>query len=113
MSAEDGGGSACANADTVATLVQLYNAAAAANKLGRKTRAVELYERAAAAAEASSLPRDSLITAVLLDQAVLCRGTMASVAAAAQGAARDEVTESAAWRSDARLLAGAVTKNKA
>jgi hypothetical protein len=56
---------AAAAAATVAPFLQLKRAAHNARGLGRFARAVELYERALAAADLA-LPRDSLITAVLL-----------------------------------------------
>jgi hypothetical protein len=53
----------------VAPLLQLKRAANKAEKFSRFVRAVELYERALAAAELA-LPRDSLIIAALLDALV-------------------------------------------
>jgi hypothetical protein len=58
---------AAAAAATVAPLLQLKRAARKAKKLSRFARAVELYERAIAAAELA-LPRDSLIIAALLHE---------------------------------------------
>jgi hypothetical protein len=60
---------AAATAATVAPLLQLKRAAQKADDLARYARAVELYERALAAAELSQ-PRDSLIIASLLDALV-------------------------------------------
>jgi hypothetical protein len=58
---------AVAVAATVAPLLQLKRAAKKALKLSRYARAMELYERAIAAAELAQ-PRDSLIIAALLDE---------------------------------------------
>jgi hypothetical protein len=58
---------AAAAAATVAPLLQLTRAAERAAKRARFARALELYERALAAAELA-LPRDSLIIATLLDE---------------------------------------------
>jgi hypothetical protein len=68
--AADGGeaAAAAAVAEKVAPLLQLKRAAEHASDLGRLARAIELYERAVAAAE-ETLPRDSLITAACLDEA--------------------------------------------
>ncbi len=52
---------------TVAPLLQLKRAAHNADRLARYARALELYERALAAAEVA-LPRDSLVIAALLDE---------------------------------------------
>jgi hypothetical protein len=61
---------AAAAAATVAPLVRLKRAAGQSNKLARFARAVELYERALAAAELAQ-PRNSLIIAALLDDLVI------------------------------------------
>jgi hypothetical protein len=58
---------AAAAVATVAPLLQLTRAAKKAEDLARFSRALELYERALAAAELSQ-PRDSLIIAALLDK---------------------------------------------
>jgi hypothetical protein len=58
---------AAAAAAALAPLLQLRRAAKKAEELARFSRAVELYERALAAAELA-LPRDSLITAALFDE---------------------------------------------
>jgi hypothetical protein len=76
---------AAAAAATVAPLVQLKRAAEKAKKLARVARAVELYERAVAAAELA-LPRDSLVIAALLNELRMtqhdAQGTASSFAAA-------------------------------
>jgi hypothetical protein len=59
------GGADAAAAATVAPLLQLTRAARKAETLSRFSRALELHERALAAAELA-LPRDSLIIAALL-----------------------------------------------
>jgi hypothetical protein len=68
--AHHGGGTdaaaAAAVAATVAPLLQPRRAAQKANKLARPARAVELYERALAAAAELAQPRNSLIIAALL-----------------------------------------------
>jgi hypothetical protein len=58
---------AAAAAATVAPLLQLKRAAQKADSLWRVARAVELYERALAAAELAQ-PRDSLVIAALLSE---------------------------------------------
>jgi hypothetical protein len=65
--AHGGADAAAAAAATVAPLLQLKRAAQKADNLARYARAVELYERALAAAELA-LSRDSLIIAVLLTE---------------------------------------------
>jgi hypothetical protein len=57
---------------TVVPLLELTNAATQALSLGRMARAIELRERAVAAAEAS-LPSDSLTLASLLHSAAYAR----------------------------------------
>jgi hypothetical protein len=99
-----GGGARTSAADTVSTLLQLYKAASEAQELGRRTRCLELCERALAAAEASSLPRDSLIWTTLLDQAVTCRSVMVADVAAAEGTPRHVELVDETWRSDEQLL---------
>jgi hypothetical protein len=64
------GRAAAAAASTVAPLLQLRRAAQKAVKLARCARAVELYERALAAAELS-VPRESLVIAALLNDVVM------------------------------------------
>jgi hypothetical protein len=66
---ENADAAAVAAAATVAPLLQLRRAAKKAEKLARYARAVELYERALAAAELA-LPRDSFIIAALLDELI-------------------------------------------
>jgi hypothetical protein len=73
MQRAHGGADAAAAATaaaTVAPLVQLWRAAKKAANLARFARAVELYERALAAAELAQ-PRNSLIIAALLDELVI------------------------------------------
>jgi hypothetical protein len=68
--AADGGeaAAAAAAAEKVAPLLQLQRAAVRATEMMRLARALELYERAAAVADAT-LPRDSLVTAFCLGRA--------------------------------------------
>jgi hypothetical protein len=63
---------AAAAAATVAPLLQLKRAANKAEKLARFARALELYERAIAAAELAQ-PRDSLVIAALLNYLIIVR----------------------------------------
>jgi hypothetical protein len=63
---------AAAAAATVAPLLQLKRAANKAEELSRYARAVELFERAIAAAELA-LPRDSLVIAALLNYLSIAR----------------------------------------
>jgi hypothetical protein len=77
---------AAAAATAVAPLLQLKRAAAKAESLERHSRALELYERALAAAELAQ-PRDSLIIAAMLDEQRITRmraaqGTASSSAVA-------------------------------
>jgi hypothetical protein len=87
--AHGGAGDAAAAATVVAPLLQLRRAAQKAEKLARFARAVELYERALAAAELA-LPRDSLVNAALLDNQLVAmnyiepQATATSPAAAAR-----------------------------
>jgi hypothetical protein len=67
--ATDDAGAADAAAEAVAPLMKLVHAAHDAESRGRRARCAELRERALAAAEAS-LPRDSLITARLLQVSI-------------------------------------------
>jgi hypothetical protein len=93
-----------AAADTVVRLQQLEHAGHQAADVGSTARALELYERAVAAAEAS-LPSDSLIIAALLHNAVSSRSVMsADVAAARRTPHLDEAVLRGLWRSDERLL---------
>jgi hypothetical protein len=100
-----GGGLRTIAADTTPTLLQLRKAASEAHKLGRRTRCLELCERALAAAEASLLPHDSLIWTSLLDQAVACRSVMTADMAAVTGTSRHNELVVETWRSDVQLLA--------
>jgi hypothetical protein len=59
---------AAAAAATVAPLLTLKRAAQKAHTLARLSRAMELYERALAAAELVALPHDSLVIASLLEE---------------------------------------------
>jgi hypothetical protein len=63
----DAAAAAAAAAATVAPLLQLKRAAQKAENLARFARAVELYERALAAAELAQ-PHDSLVTAALVNE---------------------------------------------
>jgi hypothetical protein len=77
---------ATAAAATVAPLLELRRAAEKAEKLARFARAVELYERALAAAELA-LPRDSLVVAALLDELINTRYRAAKVTPSSSAAA--------------------------
>jgi hypothetical protein len=87
MSADAGGAGVHSNAaapDAVAALRQLVKVARQAKELGRTARAVELYERALAAAEAS-MPADSLVLANQLDDLVQVKLIAAGVTSEALG----------------------------
>jgi hypothetical protein len=82
-----------------------------AHKLGRIARAVELYERALAAADADpALPRDSLLVATVLQVLVVARVKSATHALMPEGAALTDnpalfAAHTAAWRTEPRALA--------
>jgi hypothetical protein len=95
MSADGGARANVLTADVMAALVQLDDAALTATKLGRAARAIELYERALAMAQAASLPHDSLILADMRSNVVRQRLELAR---------HEGATSRAAWRSDEQLL---------
>jgi hypothetical protein len=98
-----------AAAATVAPLLQLKRAANKADKLARFARAMELYERALAAAEvahAAAQPRDSLIIAALLHELSSTRFRSSQVnPSRPAAAARAEFTQRLLHLLHARALA--------
>jgi hypothetical protein len=78
---------AAAAAATVAPLLQLRRAAQKASKLARVARAVELDERALAAADKLALPRDALIVPALLHDLIIARYNNAAEASPSNSAA--------------------------
>ena len=73
----------------------------AASKLGRMARAVELFERALAAADAdATLPRDSLLVAAVLQELIFTRMMNATLSLMPHGAL---MTDDAAFHNAARL----------
>jgi hypothetical protein len=82
----------------------------AAFQLGRVARAVELFERALAAADAdAALPRDSLLVAALLGELIVARVHNAPRGAkttdVTSSLLRDDASAAAAWRADPRACA--------
>jgi hypothetical protein len=94
---------AAAAAEKVAPLLQLKRAAGHAFNLGRLARAVELYERAVAAAEAT-LPRDSLITAGCIADAKSMRIEQATAAVQGGNTPLACGVLAAAWSCDKQIL---------
>jgi hypothetical protein len=95
--ADEGSGSraSAVPADAVAALVRLYNAATEVERLGRTSRAIELYESTLAAAEKALLPRDSLIVADVLGNIVTQLLTRVSY---------ERATDDATWLGDGERL---------
>jgi hypothetical protein len=94
--------------------VAAFEAGNAAAVLGRYARAVELFERALAAADAdATLPRDSLLLSMLLQELVHARmrsvtlpRSSAEVASSALDVTRQLLSAyDAAWRTEPRMLA--------
>jgi hypothetical protein len=110
MERPHGGADAAAAAAAVATvapLMQLKRAAAKAHQLGRFARAVELYERALAAAELAQ-PRDSLIIASLHEELGMahCRTAQANPSSPATYERMDELFQRSLRLLPARWQAG-------
>ncbi len=91
---------AAAAVKLVKPLQELARAAKQAADIGRTTRALELYERAVAAAEAA-LPCDSLVIAALLSDTLDCQRVGQHMAAEARAGIAE--LERATWRSDEQL----------
>jgi hypothetical protein len=102
--ADDGeAAAAAAAAEKVAPLLQLKHAAVRVSNLGRLARAVELYERVVAEAEAT-LPRNSLVTASCLGDAKSARFECASAALRDGNNALKSGDFEATWSRDEHIL---------
>ena len=86
-------------------LLAALEAGTAAFGLGRMARAVELFERALAAADAdATLPRDSLFVPIVLDDLISARVNNAKLGVLDGALLDDEAAYAAAWRSEPRAL---------
>jgi hypothetical protein len=95
---------AAAAAKLVAPLLQLKRAASDAGLRLRHVRALELFERTLAAAEALPLQNDSLVVAFCISCVVDARTTLCSDVTAAAGTPNEMEVFRAVWRNDARAL---------